>query len=73
MKSKVLGKKEPISCRPADLLKPGLEQARKDAGSLAQSEEDVLTYALFPDIAKDYFLARDGQEGRQQPTGNGQQ
>lgn len=61
MKSKVLGKKQPISCRPADLLKPGLEQARKEAGSLATSEEDVLSYALFPEIAKDYFLARDGQ------------
>src|SRR6185295_9394149 len=62
MKSKVLGTKEPISCRPADLLKPGLEQARKDAGGLAVSEEDVLTYALFPEIAKDYFLSRDGQQ-----------
>jgi pyruvate/oxaloacetate carboxyltransferase len=60
MKKKVLGKKEPITCRPADLLKPGLDQARKDAGSLATSEEDVLSYALFPEIAKDYFLSRDG-------------
>ena len=59
MKHKVLGKKEPINCRPADLLKPGLEQARKEAGSLATSEEDVLSYALFPEIAKEYFLSRD--------------
>ncbi|MBI2352360.1 MAG: pyruvate carboxylase subunit B, partial [Deltaproteobacteria bacterium] len=58
IKKKVLGKKEPISCRPADLLKPGLEQARKDAGTLAQSEEDVLSYALFPEIAKEFFLWR---------------
>jgi pyruvate/oxaloacetate carboxyltransferase len=62
MKNKVLGKKEPINCRPADLLKPGLEQARKEAGSLATSEEDVLSYALFPEIAKEYFLSRDGQQ-----------
>jgi pyruvate/oxaloacetate carboxyltransferase len=66
MKTKVLGKKEPISCRPADLLKPGLDQARKDAGSLAQSEEDVLTYALFPEIAKDYFLHRDARQNEQE-------
>ena len=72
IKSKVLGKKEPITCRPADLLKPGLEQARKDAGSMAQSEEDVLTYALFPEIAKDYFLWRDGKESRQQAVGSRQ-
>jgi pyruvate/oxaloacetate carboxyltransferase len=64
-----LGKKEPINCRPADLLKPGLEQARKDAGNLARSEEDVLTYALFPEIAKDFFLHRDGAGQRQQAAG----
>jgi pyruvate/oxaloacetate carboxyltransferase len=60
IKHKVLGKKEPITCRPADLLKPGLDEARKAAGSLASSEEDVITYALFPEIAKDYLLARNG-------------
>ena len=38
---------------------------------MARSEEDVLTYALCPEIAKDYFLWRDGQgeEQRQQATG----
>jgi pyruvate/oxaloacetate carboxyltransferase len=59
IKHKILGKKEPITCRPADLLKPGLDQARTDAGSLATSEEDVLSYALFPEIAKEYFLHRE--------------
>src|SRR5918999_6403902 len=54
IKRKVLGKKEPINCRPADLLKPGLEHARHNIGSMAASEEDVLSYALFPDIAKEY-------------------
>jgi pyruvate/oxaloacetate carboxyltransferase len=72
MKNKVLGKKEPISCRPADLLKPGLEQARKEAGSLATSEEDVLSYALFPEIAKDYFLSRNSK-GETQPAATGGQ
>jgi pyruvate/oxaloacetate carboxyltransferase len=67
IKTKVLGKKEPISCRPADLLEPGMEAARQEAGSLATSDEDVLTYALFPDIAKDYFLARDSGQ-TSQPT-----
>jgi oxaloacetate decarboxylase alpha subunit len=59
IKQKVLGEKEPIDCRPADLLQPGLDQARKEAGDLASSEEDVLSYALFPDIAKEYFLYRE--------------
>jgi oxaloacetate decarboxylase alpha subunit len=63
MKTKVLGKRQPITCRPADLLEPGLEQARKDTEGLARSEEDVLTYALFPDIAKDFLLARENGRG----------
>src|SRR3989338_3122181 len=66
VRQKVLGKKEPISCRPADLLKPGMEQARKEIGSLAGSEEDVLSYALFPEIAKEFFLWRESQKDRQQ-------
>jgi oxaloacetate decarboxylase (Na+ extruding) subunit alpha len=69
MKKKVLGKKEPITCRPADLLEPGLDQARKEAASFASSEEDVITYALFPEIAKDYFLWRDGRGEQEQAIG----
>jgi pyruvate/oxaloacetate carboxyltransferase len=69
MKKKILGKNEPITCRPADLLKPGLDQARQEAGHLATSEEDVLSYALFPEIAKDYFLWRDGRGEKQQAMG----
>lgn len=62
MKALVLGKKDPIRCRPADLLKPRMEAARKEIGDLAASEEDLLSYTLFPDIAKDY-LERRGQQG----------
>ena len=62
IKKKVLGKKEPITCRPADLLKPGLDEARSKIGSLARSEEDVLSFALFPDIAKKYFEGRETRE-----------
>ena len=72
VRQKVLGKKEPISCRPADLLKPGMEQARKEIGSLAGSEEDVLSYALFPEIAKEFFLWRESQKDRQQATASRQ-
>jgi pyruvate/oxaloacetate carboxyltransferase len=59
IRKKVLGNKQPINCRPADLLKPGLEQARNDIGIASASEEDVLSYALFPEIAKEYFLHRE--------------
>src|SRR3972149_70998 len=46
VKKKVLGKKEPITCRPADLLKPGLEQARKEVGSLARRKKEGRSFAL---------------------------
>src|SRR5581483_3712618 len=59
MKAKVLGKKQPITCRPADLLEPGMDKAREELGSFAHSEEDVLTWALFPEIAKPFFEARE--------------
>jgi oxaloacetate decarboxylase alpha subunit len=66
IKTKILGKKEPITCRPADLLKPGLDEARKELNGLATSEEDLISYALFPEIAKEYFVARDSGGKKQQ-------
>jgi oxaloacetate decarboxylase (Na+ extruding) subunit alpha len=62
IKTKVLGKKEPITCRPADLLEPGLEKARQESAGLAHSDEDVLTYALFPEIAKKFFESRESAQ-----------
>jgi pyruvate/oxaloacetate carboxyltransferase len=59
IKHKVLGNKEPINCRPADLLQPGLQQARDETAGMAANDDDVLSYALFPDVAKEYFLARE--------------
>jgi pyruvate/oxaloacetate carboxyltransferase len=49
-------------------LKPGLDQARKEIDGLATSEEDVLSYALFPEISRDYFLARDGRRAKHEGT-----
>ena len=69
IKSKVLGKQQPITCRPADLLKPGLDQARREIDGVATSEDDVLSYALFPEIAKDYFIARDGRKTKHEAEG----
>jgi pyruvate carboxylase subunit B len=58
VRAKVLGNREPITCRPADLLAPGLDAARREIGALATSEEDVLSYALFPDVAREFLAAR---------------
>jgi oxaloacetate decarboxylase alpha subunit len=61
LQTRVLKGAEAITCRPADLLEPGLEKAREAAAGMARSEEDVLSYALFPDVAKEFFLARAAQ------------
>jgi len=53
-----LGDQEPITGRPADLLEPGFEKAKEEIGSLAENEEDVLSYALFPGPAKEYLQMR---------------
>jgi len=44
----ILGGKEPVTCRPADLLAPGLEKAKGESREFARNIQDILTYALFP-------------------------
>ena len=55
---KVNGGKEIITCRPADLLKPELEDLRKECAEWIEQEEDVLSYAQFPKVALDFFKKR---------------
>ncbi len=57
----VLGDEEPITCRPADLIEPEMEKARDEIRNLAKSEEDVISYVLFPQVAKE-FLAKRGKK-----------
>ena len=47
-----------ITCRPADLLKPELEKYREECKEYIQQDEDVLSYALFPQVALNYFKYR---------------
>jgi len=56
---KILGDEVPISCRPADLIKPMLEETRKNApADLVQTEEDLISYCLFPEQALEFFKWR---------------
>ncbi|MCR5752710.1 MAG: pyruvate carboxylase subunit B, partial [Kiritimatiellae bacterium] len=59
LRKKLCGKLKPIDCRPADLLKPGLVAAASElpAGTI-EAEEDILSYALFPEVALGYFKWR---------------
>jgi pyruvate carboxylase subunit B len=49
---------EIITCRPADLLEDEMDKLRTEVESLARSEEDVLTYAMFPELAQTFFQER---------------
>lgn len=59
IKSLIIGDEEVIETRPADLIAPGWEKGKKEIGDMAKSEEDILTYILFPQVALKYFAYRD--------------
>ena len=56
---KILKGAKPVTCRPADLLKPGLPEAAAQLDpKLIQAEEDILSYCMFPEVALGYFKWR---------------
>ena len=57
---KALGDEKPEFKKPANMLEPGFEKARQEVGSLARSEEDILTYALFSNVAVDFLKKKYG-------------
>lgn len=59
LQKKVLGDEKPITCRFADTLEPGFEKAKKEIGSKAHCDEDVLSYIAFPAQAEAFFDKRD--------------
>ena len=65
VEQKAIGDEEPIACRPADLLSAGYEKAKEEIGDLARDEEDVISFALFPQVARPYLegLAKSAEQG----------
>ena len=55
---KIIGNEKPIDYRPADALKPELEQLRSEIAQYLEQDEDVLSYALFPEVSKKFFEYR---------------
>ena len=55
---KIIGDEEPITCRPADLLAPELDETREAMKQWYTQEEDVLTYAMFGQVATKFFEKR---------------
>ncbi|MDD6102781.1 MAG: oxaloacetate decarboxylase subunit alpha [Clostridiales bacterium] len=62
VQKKCIGDVEPITCRPADLIEPQLPKFREECKEWIQQEEDVLSYALFPQVATDFFKYRQAQQ-----------
>lgn len=58
IQKKAIGDAEVMTCRPADLLEPEMAKLRSDVEHNAKSEEDVLTYAMFPDIGLTFLQER---------------
>ncbi|OAM52994.1 oxaloacetate decarboxylase subunit alpha [Methylovorus sp. MM2] len=58
VKNLAVGDAKVIECRPADLLGDEMEKLKLDTEGLAKSEEDILTYAMFPDLAKTFLQER---------------
>lgn len=58
----ILGDEQPITCRPADLLKPELHEIEKECEAYVQQPEDVLSYAQFPQVATKFFENRRAKE-----------
>ncbi len=62
VQKKVIGDKTPITCRPADLIEPELHKIEAEIADWKEQDEDVLSYALFPQVAMDFFKYRKAQK-----------
>ena len=68
LRKKLAGGQKPITCRPADLLKPGLVAAAEELPpNTIRAEEDILSYALFPEVALGYFKWRNADPKTREP------
>ncbi|HOO27551.1 MAG TPA: oxaloacetate decarboxylase subunit alpha, partial [Lachnospiraceae bacterium] len=65
---KVIPGEERITCRPADLIPNELEKLESEMKEWKQQDEDVLTYALFPQVAIDFFKYRQAQQEKMDMT-----
>lgn len=67
IKKKIIGNEKQITCRPADQLKPELKEIEAEMSHYKQQDEDVLSYALFPQVAEEFFKYREAQQTKIDP------
>jgi len=58
VRQQAIGNEEVITCRPADLIDPEMKKLRDEIGATAKTDEDVLTYAMFPEIGRNFLEQR---------------
>ena len=67
-RKKCIGDTQPITCRPADLLDNELDKLEGEMAQYKKQDEDVLSYALFPQVATEFFKYRQAQETKVDET-----
>ncbi len=68
VQKKCIGDAKPITCRPADLIEPQLAKLEEEMKQYKEQDEDVLSYALFPQVATEFFKYRETQRTKVDPT-----
>ncbi len=68
VQKKCIGNAEIITCRPADLIPDELDTLRGEMAQWSEQDEDVLSYALFPQVATDFFKYREAQKKKVDPN-----
>ena len=67
VQKKVIGDEKPITCRPADLIPPELDKLEAEMSQWKEQDEDVLSYALFPQVAVEFFKDREAKKSKVDP------
>ncbi|MDD7388878.1 MAG: oxaloacetate decarboxylase subunit alpha [Lachnospiraceae bacterium] len=67
VQKKVIGDEKPVTCRPADLISPELDKLEAEMSQWKEQDEDVLSYALFPQVAVEFFKDREAKKSKIDP------
>ncbi len=68
IQEKIVGKAKIVTCRPADLIEPQMDKFKNEMKEYLEQEEDILSYALFPQVAMPYFKNRWAKKNKIETT-----
>ncbi len=73
VQQRAIGNEEVIDCRPADLLNDEMDELQQQIGPLAENEEDLLSYAMFPEVGRQFLKERADDMLRPEPLETAQE